>query len=119
MEDFNYLSFVEMFRDYLAKQELIDFGPSIIGISALFSPSYFNMMDLASVARDIFPRALIIAGGGIPTNMYEEIFKSNQAFDALCYGEGEKPLLGLIQADNKKEYLMTNQSWITRGKVNV
>lgn len=32
-------------------------------------------------------------------------------------GEGEKPLLGLMQADSKLQYLDESLSWITRKKV--
>lgn len=54
----------------------------------------------------------------MPTNLFREFFRDSDFFDALCYGEGEKPLLGLIQATDKKKYLETNTSWITKKKVN-
>ena len=117
MERFEYSSFSELFRDFLSAKEWIDYAPSIIGISILFTPSYYNMVDIARVARDIFPTSLIIAGGGVPTNMYKEIFRDSTCFDALCYGEGEKPLLGLVKAIDKREFLGANPSWITREKV--
>jgi radical SAM superfamily enzyme YgiQ (UPF0313 family) len=117
MESFEYSSFSYLFHDFLSVNERIDYAPSIIGISTLFAPSYYNMIDVASVARNIFPNALIIAGGGVPTNMYLEIFRDSTCFDALCYGEGEKPLLGLVQANDKKKFLRTHLSWITREKV--
>jgi len=117
MESFEYGSFVELFSDFLSTKEWIDYAPSIIGISILFTPSYQNMLDIARCCRDIFPSAIIVAGGGVPTNMYKEIFRDSTSFDALCYGEGEKPFLGLVKANNKFEYLEHNPSWITRKKV--
>jgi radical SAM superfamily enzyme YgiQ (UPF0313 family) len=75
------------------------------------------MIDIACVARNIFPDALITAGGGVPTNMYNEIYRDSKCFDALCYGEGEKPVLGLVEALDKKEFLRTHLSWITKEKV--
>lgn len=116
MESFEYGSFSEMFLDLLSAKELIDYVPSIIGISTLFTPSYQSMLDIAKCCRKIFPNTVIIAGGGVPTNMYNEIFRDSVCFDALCYGEGEKPLLGLVEANDKNDYLMTNPSWITREK---
>ncbi len=109
IESFEYQSFSELFHDVLSAQEWIDYKPSIIGISTLFTPSYYNMIDVASVSRIIFPNALIIAGGGVPTNMYNETYRDSTCFDALCYGEGEKPLLGLLKASDKKEYLKNHQ----------
>ena len=69
MESFEYSSFLELFREFLSAKEWVDYAPSIIGISTLFTPAYYNMVEVAQVARDLFPRALIIAGGGVPTNM--------------------------------------------------
>lgn len=117
MENFEYSSFSELFRDFLSTKKWIDYSPSIIGISTLFTTSYYNMIDIACVARNIFPDALVIAGGGVPTNMYNEIFRDSIHFDALCYGEGEKPLLRLVKQTDKKEFLMNHPSWITKEKV--
>lgn len=117
MESFEYSSFLELFRDVFRQKEWLDYSPNIIGISALFTTAYYNMLDIAKVARDIFPASLIIAGGGVPTNMYNEIFRDTACFDALCYGEGEKPLLELVRAINKKAFLKNHLSWITKEKV--
>jgi radical SAM superfamily enzyme YgiQ (UPF0313 family) len=37
-------------------------------------------------------------------------------FDALCYGEGELPMLELVRAGNPDEYFKTAKSWITPEK---
>lgn len=117
MDSFEYGSFKDFFRDYLSRAEFIDYDPTIICISALFTPAYYNMLEIAQCCREIFPRAIILAGGGVPTNLYNEIFRDSACFDALCYGEGEKPLLGLLKAENKPRYLEENDSWITRKKI--
>jgi len=117
LEGFEFSSFTGFFRDYLSSSDIADYAPNIIGISALFTPVYQNMLDIAQCCRDIFPNAVIIAGGGVPTNMYKEIFSKSVCFDALCYGEGEKPLLGLVETDDKLRYIKENTSWITREKV--
>ncbi|MFH1472020.1 MAG: radical SAM protein [Nanoarchaeota archaeon] len=117
MEDFKYKSFSEMFQEVLSTKEWNDYQPNIIAISTLFAPAYYNMLDIAKVLRNIFPNALITAGGGVPTNMYKEIYGTSTCFDALCYGEGENPLLGLAKAADKKKFLKTNSSWITKEKI--
>ena len=115
-EDFKYNSFSEFFSSFLSSAECKNFTPNIISISALFTTSYRSMVDIAECCRSIFPTAMIIAGGGIPTNMYKEIFKESSCFDALCYGEGERPFLSLVKADDKRRQLEENPSWITKKK---
>jgi len=111
IKNFKYTSFSEMFYNFLSSKELINYEPDIIGISTLFTPSYHNMIDIAYVVQKIFPNSLITAGGGIPTNMYKEIFRDSNSFDALCYGEGEKPLLGLVGSTNKQMFLKILQTF--------
>ena len=116
LNNFEFNSFAEFFRGFLSTQKF-DYAPKIIAISTLFTPAYQNMLDIAKCCRDIFPSAIIVAGGGVPTNMYREIFKQSTSFNALCYEEGEKPLLGLVKADDKLQYLEESPSWITSRKV--
>ncbi|MBF0558422.1 MAG: radical SAM protein [Nitrospirae bacterium] len=117
LDSFNYGSFADFFRDVLSGVQWKEYDPTVIGISALFTPSYRNLIDIAQCSREIFPHAVIIAGGGVPNNMYNEVFRDSTAFDALCFGEGEKPLLGLVRADDKPRHLQENSSWITQQKV--
>ncbi len=110
-------SFLEFFCCFLSLPQWVNYAPTIIGISALFSTSYQSMLDAAQCCREIFPNAIIVVGGGVPTNMYADIFRDSSCLDALCYGEGENPLLGLVKADDKFQYLDENPTWITRRKV--
>ena len=54
------------------------------------------MLDLAKVCKELFPGKLIFSGGGVPTNMYEKIFRETSDIDVLIYGEGERAL-GLFE----------------------
>ncbi len=119
MNDFKFNSFVELFNSILSDKKYIEYNPDIISISSLFTPSYQNMIDIAKVCRSIFPKILIISGGGVPTNMYNEIFQnnSNPSLDALCYGEGEIPLRLLIESKDKFQHIENSSSWITHTKV--
>jgi radical SAM superfamily enzyme YgiQ (UPF0313 family) len=117
LDDFNYKSFFDFFDDVISSPQWLNYHPSVIGISTLFTPAYQNMLDIGKCCREKFPDAIITAGGGVPTNMYREIFKHSDCFDALCYGEGELPLLNLVNAIDKKKYLDENLSWITHDKV--
>lgn len=116
LDRFEAASFGEFFSDFLATH-YGDFEPDIVGVSSLFSPSYFNLLDLGRCSRELFPQALVIAGGHVPSSMYRHVLKNCPDFDALCYGEGEKPLLNLIQAADRRAYIASSPSWVTTEKI--
>lgn len=117
LDSFPYSNFESLCRYYL--NEIKEFKPDFVGVSSLFSPSFPNFMDCGRVAKEIWSSALIIGGGNIPTNSYIQIYKEMNGtyFDGLCYGEGEKPLLELIAAENPFNVLKNSNSWITLEKV--
>jgi len=102
-KDFTYDNFYDYCYEFLKNY---DFEPDIVGISSLFSPSFHNFMDLGRASKKIFSEALIIGGGNIPTNSYIHIYKELECdyYDAFAYGEAEKGLLDLVQAEDKKKY---------------
>jgi anaerobic magnesium-protoporphyrin IX monomethyl ester cyclase len=116
LDSFPYGSFYECCSDFLSKS---DFVPDFIGVSSLFSPSFYNFMDCGRASKTIFPDAVVIGGGNIPTNSYKYIYESLGCdyFDGLCYGEGEKPLLSLMQAKDPSAFLESSESWITKSKL--
>lgn len=116
LEDFPYVNFYECCRDLISK---LNFRPDVVGVSSLFSPSFFNFIDCGRVAKEIFPNAIVLGGGNIPTNSYDHIYNELKCeyFDALCFGEGERPMLGLMEAIDPVEYLANSDSWITKEKV--
>ncbi len=117
LDSFGANSFTEFFDDYLSLPEFLDYNPTIIGISALFTPSYQNVIDIAASSCNIFQNATVIAGGGVPQNMYKNVYKDIPKLDGICYGEGERPLLELLEAKDKRKYLEESSSWITHSKV--
>jgi radical SAM superfamily enzyme YgiQ (UPF0313 family) len=115
MPDFSYNNFLDFFKQEL--MEYKQFNPTIVCISALFSPAYRNMINLGELSRDLFPCSYVLAGGALPTNMYKEIYEETDCFNALCYGEGELPLARFINSTVKEDALRWDDSWITAGKI--
>jgi len=76
LDTFNHDSFYDYFKNYLINFNSAHKVPEIIGISTLFTTSYKNMLDISECCREIFPKALVIGGGGVPTNMYRQILKN-------------------------------------------
>lgn len=116
LDSFRYDSFDSFFYDFLSQPTVTGFNPTVIAISALFTPSYQNLIDIAKSCRKIFPDAHLLAGGGVPQNTYKEIYSTFQGIDAICYGEGEKPFLDFLLANDRKAYLEQSSSWITLRK---
>jgi anaerobic magnesium-protoporphyrin IX monomethyl ester cyclase len=116
LDSFPYESFYDCCVDFLEK---LDFTPNFVGVSSLFSPSFFNFMDCGKAAKAVFPEACVIGGGNIPTNSYDHIYTELDCdyFDGMCYGEGEKPMLGLLQADQPVQYMTDSDSWVTKSNL--
>lgn len=114
---FEWPSFREYFEETL-RHEIGLFKPDVIGISALFSTAYRNLIDLGEVSREICPGAFIIAGGNVPTVSYREIFRETTAFDAVCHGEGELPMRELLSSVDIYAHVQNSKTWITASTMN-
>ena len=122
LDAFPFENFYDCCISYL---ENITTKPDFIGISSLFSPSFYNFIDCGKAAKKIFPNSLVIGGGNIPTNSYASIYESALSdviqggiyYDGLCFGEGEKPMLELLKSQNPIEYMNESASWITYKKL--
>ncbi|GHT95168.1 B12-binding domain-containing radical SAM protein [Betaproteobacteria bacterium] len=115
-QSFDYDSFFAFAQNRLSQ---LDFKPDLIGVSCLFSPAFQNFMETGLAARQVFENTVIIGGGNIPTSAWQEIYlptPEKSPFDALCYGEGELPMLELVRSGNPFEYFKTAKSWITPEK---
>ena len=86
----------------------------IVGISAIFNVNAGYIASICDTAKKIWPDTIVIAGGGLPSNLSEEVFTMAPSIDGISYGEGEKPLVKLIQAKNKLSHLEEAKGWITK-----
>lgn len=116
LDGFTHDSFAQFFAHTL-EHKLEGFTPDIIAISALFTPTFQNLLDLAACCRNLYPQAILTAGGSVPATLFLEIYRRGADFDGLCYGEGERPFLALVEAEDRKQVLESHGSWITRAKV--
>jgi len=70
--------------------------PEVIGVS-MFTFNRKRSCDLLQWAREACPEALLLAGGPHPTHLAGEVFEDCPALDAIVKGEGELPLLGVLE----------------------
>jgi len=98
----------------LVFERMREFRPSIVGLSALFNSSYRYLEYLAKVIKAADQDTIVVSGGGLPSAAFKEILQTCPSIDAICKGEGEIPLVQLVNAENKMALLQQHPSWITR-----
>ena len=84
----------------ILSQKINRFKPQIIAFTAVFSEFDF-ICRIASQVKKHFPDVFLIAGGVHITLNPDENYLS--LFDAICIGEGERPVLELVQRLEAKE----------------
>lgn len=95
------------------REEKFDF----CGISAIFNPTYSYLKIISQILKEVFPKAVVIAGGGVPSNLMQEVFDNAACIDIISYGEGEIGISGFITSENEQKYLEESKSLITRKKL--
>lgn len=116
--EFEHGSFHEYFLDQVQGFARDHAPPDFVGISALFTSSHQSILDLANVAKRVFPAARVLVGGNYPTAAYACLLRVSEDIDAICYGEGEKPLLELLTAGAFEPFVRKSEQWVNREKLN-
>src|SRR5262245_48603448 len=73
-------------------------GFDVIGLSLMFQLRAHEFVTLAERVRALGWRGALVAGGQHATFMAREILADNPAFDAVVLGDGEAPLVELVDA---------------------
>lgn len=105
--------------DELVKNTLATFKPDIVGIAALFNLNFFYLKDISNAIQFANYTGPLVIGGGVATNLYNEVLSEFPRIDAACYAEGEVPVFELLQTNNPFAYLRNSISWITRESLAV
>lgn len=79
-----------------ALEEVLDFAPDILGISAVTSTSTGGYW-LISKAKEKLPKTFVIYGGAHASALPEEVYKVSQT-NLVALGEGEQTLLEVVKA---------------------
>lgn len=89
------------------------FKPDIVGISAL-SKDHCWVLDIAGQIKRYNPNIFVLVGGPHAT-FYPDILKETP-IDAVCIGEGEKPVMNLLNAfETDEDYTRIPSLWIKKG----
>lgn len=79
-------------------QTIESLGPHLlIGLSTYSSFDYMRVMALARFLRRHFPDTPLVTGGYHASALPDDVVFDGSPFDAVIVGEGEKPLLSMVQ----------------------
>jgi anaerobic magnesium-protoporphyrin IX monomethyl ester cyclase len=81
-----------------------DYQPDMVGISCLFSSLHRQILRVARLAKEVNPSVINVVGGPHPSALPGLILR-NPAIDYCVIGEGEKPLIGLLNRLREDETL--------------
>jgi radical SAM superfamily enzyme YgiQ (UPF0313 family) len=85
----------------IVRKKIENFKPEIIGFYSVAS-QYKFISNISKFIKSNYPEIFLIIGGPHVTLNPEKI--TNDNFDAICIGEGERPMLELINMLEKNEF---------------
>ncbi|MDD5208246.1 MAG: radical SAM protein [Elusimicrobiales bacterium] len=100
------------FEEFVAA-EAGKYEPDVVGISVMFNVGYRFLGRVAAGIKKAAPGAFLIVGGNLATVLHREI-AAEAAVDAVVFGEGELPLLGLAESGDIPAYVRTDPAFVTR-----
>jgi anaerobic magnesium-protoporphyrin IX monomethyl ester cyclase len=100
------------------KEKLNEFKPDIVGLSMMFDISYKHLKDISATVKEFNNNIVTVLGGSAATTSYATIINEQNNIDAVCFYEGEIPLLEMIKSENIPDFLDNNSSWITKKSFN-
>ena len=86
-------------KNYQALQEdIVEYSPTLVGITSA-TANFSGALKIVQLIRDSAPHMLTMIGGIHASALREKLFELYpDAFDLLCYGEGEYTLLEVVEA---------------------
>ena len=89
--------------------------PSVVGLSIMYNHVYPYIEKIGRIVKSINSEIIVIAGGPCVTAYYKEILYGCPSIDAICYSEGEIPVLQLLEAEDMHSILETHISFLTKN----
>lgn len=112
----NYATIDEIL-DKLFRQQFDRNNIDLLGISSLFSSTYPYLETISKYFKTRCSDTFIIAGGSVPTVMYEKVLNEIINIDAISLGEGEIPIYELLTTKNIEQYINSSNYWVNRKKL--
>lgn len=121
--EFKVLDLNTEYSEYLSYENIIvdtiiDFEPDIVAISVLFNNLVNQLLSISNIVKRVKPDCIIIAGGNCVSNEYDNILQISENIDGICYSEGEIPILRLLSAEDLRNQMYIDPSFITKKALN-
>ena len=98
----------------MAARHAASWEPDVIGLSVMYNHMYKYVAELSRRLRSESPCAVIVAGGCCIMAYYDRILEDCPELDAICFAEGEIPMVDLINAAlPPDEFLDSHPAWLT------
>ena len=99
----------------IIRKKIENFKPKIIGFYSVAS-QYKFISNISKFIKSNYPEIFLIIGGPHATLNPEEV--TNDNFDAICIGEGERPMLELTNMLKKNEFPTNIKNlWIKKDNI--
>ena len=87
--------------------------PDVIGLSVMYNHVYPYIEKIGRMAKEVNERIAVIAGGACVMAYYEQILLECPSVDAICYSEGEIPVLQLLESEYMPGVFEAHRSFLT------
>ena len=103
--------------------ELAEIKPDAVGVSCTAIAQADEVINLCETIKAYNPHIFIFVGGYFPTLYYEELFARTSAIDLIVIGEGEIPVLRIVEffkkGKNPRDESIPNLVWKENGKIHL
>ncbi|MFA5153104.1 MAG: radical SAM protein [Clostridia bacterium] len=103
-------------NDNQAIAAIKEYAPDIVGLTHSVYCSFPPLLNIARFCKQINPGIITVAGGIMPSYMAGEIVANCEAIDFVIQGEGERPLLRLIQSLSSGDAFNDIAGLVYKGK---
>jgi radical SAM superfamily enzyme YgiQ (UPF0313 family) len=94
--------------------------PRIVAFDLHWHHQCYDVMELVQKIKSEFPSTYILLGGYTASFFHEEIMKNFDSVDGVIRGEGEQPVLELVQTllQGKEDlFSVPNLTWRRKGRI--
>lgn len=96
------------------KNSINEYQPDVVGLSVMYNHIYPYIEKIGKLVKVVNEETVVIAGGACIMAYYQQILQECSSIDAICYSEGEIPVLELLEAQDIYETMEAHVSFLTK-----